>query len=213
MLSIYERGLNNKVSPRETGADDWRAAIAALDTRVLKWMNSRIGSSPWLDTAMVVAAQTLSFVEVALLLAMLPTCGTNRRAVPRVILSLVVATLLVKLLQALVKRPRPFRAEPGLRHLVHRHPGPSFPSRHVASAFAMGVAALPAQRTIGALMLLGGAILGVSRVYVAVHYPSDVLGGAVVGALCGWLFGASDIRSGERDGRTSRAAKVRGWPF
>ncbi len=106
---------------------------------------------------------------------------------PRVLDSLAMATVVVTGVQRVVARPRPFNADRKVRPLISQSSGPSFPSRHVASAFAMAVSGMQGARRIGWLMLAGGVLLAVSRVYVGVHYPSGVLAGAVVGTICGWL--------------------------
>ena len=76
----------------------------------------------------------------------------------------------------------------GLGHIVEEKDPNSFPSGHTCAAFAAGMIWL---RTlpwrwgrITAVVL--AALMGLSRLYVGVHYPSDVLAGAIIGALCAW---------------------------
>ncbi len=91
------------------------------------------------------------------------------------------------LVKANFQRPRPEAAglSPVLR--THSHSGYSFPSNHTANCF--GIASFlgfifPALRGL----LLGVALLiGYSRIYVGVHYPSDILGGAIIGILASVL--------------------------
>ncbi|GAA1239778.1 phosphatase PAP2 family protein [Kitasatospora nipponensis] len=59
----------------------------------------------------------------------------------------------------------------------------SFPSNHTVIAFAAATALWFASRRLGALALLCAALMGASRVWVGVHYPHDVLIGALVGVL------------------------------
>jgi undecaprenyl-diphosphatase len=63
----------------------------------------------------------------------------------------------------------------------------SFPSGHTCAAFAFGVAlcAVLPQKWAKAAALIAAALMGFSRLYVGVHFPSDVIVGALVGALCG----------------------------
>ncbi len=95
-------------------------------------------------------------------------------------------------LKARLRRDRPFIN--GVGTLVGVAPDdPSFPSGHSAGSFAAAVA-LSAFYPRDAPLLLGVATsVGVSRVYLGHHFPSDVVAGAglgsVIGGLVGWLFG------------------------
>jgi len=64
-----------------------------------------------------------------------------------------------------------------------------FVSSHAANTFAVAMLLLLIQRKrwFTALMLTWAAIVSYSRIYLGVHYPGDVLGGAVLGVLCGLL--------------------------
>jgi hypothetical protein len=84
-------------------------------------------------------------------------------------------------------RPRPYAAHAGIVPLAGISSDPSFPSDHVAAAFAIAVAAMFASRRAGRVLLVLAAITAASRLLGAAHYPSDVLGGAVVGAASGFV--------------------------
>jgi undecaprenyl-diphosphatase len=79
-------------------------------------------------------------------------------------------------------RARPFAAHPGAVHLLAaRSADPSFPSDHAAAAFAIAFAVYAVSVRAGALFLLAATAIAVSRVALGLHYPSDVLAGALVG--------------------------------
>jgi undecaprenyl-diphosphatase len=106
----------------------------------------------------------------------------------RVLLLSVVAAVLAlgvnAVLNAALPRPRPFLVLPV--HLLVMSPprDSSFPSDHAAVASAIAVTLLVgAGAGWGVLGLLGAVIIGVSRVIIGVHYPSDILGGMLVGAV------------------------------
>src|ERR671934_1727053 len=84
----------------------------------------------------------------------------------------------------LVHRTRPFDAHPQIHPLYVVHSS-SFPAGHAATAFA-GALLLSylAPRAAPGFVVLA-ALIGYSRVYVGVHYPGDVLGGVLIGVLCG----------------------------
>jgi undecaprenyl-diphosphatase len=82
-------------------------------------------------------------------------------------------------------RERPFAAHPDATHLlVAPSPDPSFPSDHAVAAFAIAFAVVLYGRRMGALFLAGATVIALSRVVVGVHYPGDVVAGALVGLAC-----------------------------
>ena len=92
-------------------------------------------------------------------------------------------------LKPLVARPRPFLDVVGLVSLIAEPDPHSFPSGHTCAAFAAGMIwarALPKgwMRVLAVVLAVG---MGLSRLYVGVHYPSDVLAGAAVGAFSAWF--------------------------
>jgi undecaprenyl-diphosphatase len=88
-------------------------------------------------------------------------------------------------------RARPYEAHPGAAHLfISPSSDPSFPSDHATAAFAIAVSIWLRNRKAGWLALALAMILAVARVAVGVHYPSDVIAGALIGtasALILWL--------------------------
>lgn len=67
--------------------------------------------------------------------------------------------------------------------------GKSFPSRHVFSIFVIGSTLYGSYPAVGVLVCLFGMVLALIRVAVGVHFPKDVVAGAVVGIACGCLTG------------------------
>jgi undecaprenyl-diphosphatase len=86
------------------------------------------------------------------------------------------------------ERPRPFVTHQTATHLLSaRSPDPSFPSDHAAVAFAIAFGVLAFSRRAGLLFLATATLLGLSRVALGLHYPTDVLAGAVVGWVAALL--------------------------
>ncbi len=105
-----------------------------------------------------------------------------RRAAVAAAASAGLAVLVGAVVSDLVDRARPFVAEPGQLHLFIAHSADaSFPSDHATASFAIAVAIVLRKRALGIAALVLAAILSVGRVAVGVHYPSDVLAGAVLG--------------------------------
>lgn len=97
------------------------------------------------------------------------------------VLSAVFCNLLLK---NLVERPRPFEVFQ-LELFIRAPHGHSFPSGHTASSFAAAIALLRMKR--GWIFLIPAAIIGFSRVYLCVHFLSDIIAGALLGTICAWL--------------------------
>src|SRR4051812_21747515 len=123
-----------------------------------------------------------------LAVAFLLVGGHRRRATQRAAvaagLSAGVALAIAQVVARLVDRPRPFVADPHAVHLFAQHAAdPGFPSDHATAAFAIGVALLLRRRTWGVVVLALATVLAVGRVAMGVHYPSDVIAGALLGTL------------------------------
>ena len=86
-----------------------------------------------------------------------------------------------------VMRPRPFVTHPELTALLDPGDQWSFPSGHTLSSFAAATALCFFHRKAGAVAYAVAALIGFSRLYACVHYPTDVLAGLLIGILCGLL--------------------------
>ena len=88
------------------------------------------------------------------------------------------------MIKNLVARPRPFDLLPDLQVLIKKPTDFSFPSGHTASSFAAAGAIFYAgYKKWGTVALILAGAIGFSRLYLGVHYPSDVIWGALVGVL------------------------------
>ena len=108
--------------------------------------------------------------------------------------ALLTASLASGLLKDVADRVRPALAEPGVTALVSVPGDAGMPSGHAATAAAAaGVVALLHPRLRLPLVSLVAAI-GLSRVYLGVHYPSDVLAGLALGLAIAWIVVAGARR-------------------
>ena len=92
------------------------------------------------------------------------------------------------LIKNLVQRPRPFRTFPELQIIIPTPSEFSFPSGHTSSSFAAAAVFyrhLPKKLGVPSVVLAG--LIGFSRLYVGVHYPTDVLAGVIMGILLSYM--------------------------
>lgn len=93
--------------------------------------------------------------------------------------------VILSLLRKKINAPRPYE-EWDIKPLLDRDsPGQSMPSRHVFSATIISMACLHASLSVGVILLVLSALLGLVRVLGGVHFPKDV----VVGYICGLVWG------------------------
>jgi undecaprenyl-diphosphatase len=96
-----------------------------------------------------------------------------------------VASAINGAIKVLVGRPRPTVADPHLHALIAVPSSPSFPSGHAATAFAAAVTIARLAPRVRWWVLGLAALVALSRVYLRVHYPLDILGGALIGIAVG----------------------------
>jgi undecaprenyl-diphosphatase len=118
-----------------------------------------------------------------------------RRVAVAAVASAGLGLLAAKVISELVDRARPFVAEPHQVHLFTAHAADSgFPSDHATAAFAIAVAIFLRTRAWGWVALGFATVLAVGRVGLGVHYPSDVLAGAALGAAAAGVLWAPPLR-------------------
>jgi undecaprenyl-diphosphatase len=93
-----------------------------------------------------------------------------------------------RVVKATSQRARPQEAGVTVHLRTHQHSGTSFPSNHTANVFAAATVLTGAFPVFAPLWFLVAAAVGYSRIYVGVHFPLDVLGGALLGIAIGMLL-------------------------
>lgn len=126
------------------------------------------------------------WILLAVLLFMIPK---TRKAGMFMIGALLVDVILCNgLLKNLVARTRPFDVNTAIELIVKKPKDFSFPSGHTAASFASITALfLAGEKKLAWPALILGTVMAFSRMYLYVHYPTDILGGIAVGILSGYL--------------------------
>jgi undecaprenyl-diphosphatase len=171
-----------------------------VDYSVFKDVNGLSGTQPF-DAFFKFAANDLIYVALAIvaLTFLLPWRSRRtqrRRGAVASTLSAALALLLVVPISAAVDRARPFVAHPAVTHRLIAHARDAgFPSDHASGAFAIATAMLLYDPLLGALLLVLACMVIFARVYVGVHYPGDVLAGALLGAAVALLLWLPPLRA------------------
>jgi undecaprenyl-diphosphatase len=142
----------------------------------------------WEDAARAWAAASEPVFVAGVLLLIAVGLVARRRALRAAgVLALAAAGAALALAVVLahaVDRPRPFVADPQIHAFLAHAADPGFPSDHATAAFAIAVVLVVRLGWAGVPVLVAAIALAASRVLIGLHYPGDVLAGALIGTLC-----------------------------
>jgi undecaprenyl-diphosphatase len=170
--------------------------IDALDKNLFLWLNSQ--NSPFFDKVMWFISGRIEWLPLYLILVGYIIYRYRWRSVA-IIIAVIIAVALadqlaVKAFKDVFQRLRPSQ-NPEIQNIVHivngyRGGAYGFVSNHAANTFALAAfLCLLFRNKYFALFIISWAtIVSYSRIYLGVHYPGDVLGGALLGVFIGWLI-------------------------
>lgn len=158
------------------------------ETDVILWFVSI--HNPIMNIIMTSVSHLASAGFIWILICVLVCCFSKkyRRYAIIPIISLFVALILADVIvKPIVCRTRPFE-ELGLEILVSIPTTSSFPSGHTASSFAAAYSIYSMNHRWGCASLLFATMVGISRIYLSVHWPSDVIIGAIIGVTVAYII-------------------------
>jgi membrane-associated phospholipid phosphatase len=161
-----------------------------LDNSIFLFFNLRGRRPRWLDIAMFILTQVGSGILAVALATFLFFTGQRSLAL-EIVLGTITMGLLTESVKILISRARPFMLHANTRIIGWREPGHSFPSGHTAQAFFFMTVAINqfgwSTPTAVALYTVA-TLVGLTRMYVGMHFPRDVIGGAILGISWGLVF-------------------------
>ena len=163
-----------------------------MDTSLFLWLNSFIGGGGLGDALVRFLASDLQYLlGVAFVVAVLWPARRYRMAIAALVSAAIARLALKPLIVALIARPRPYVALVNVHNIIGPQTGEeyqSFPSGHALFFFALAMAAYLYDRRLGWWFFAGATLMGIARVTGGIHWPSDILGGAIIGILTAWLL-------------------------
>lgn len=156
--------------------------LLQLDGTILLWIQEYLRSDVW-NWLWISITKLGDSGFIWLTTAILMLFFKNTRKVGIVALSSIALCFIITNLglKNIVARPRPYTQIAELMILTHPEKSFSFPSGHTANSFAVALIyfrMLPKKYGVSAVIL--AALIGFSRLFIGVHYPSDVLGGCLI---------------------------------
>lgn len=162
----------------------------SLDFYFFNLINNLAGRWFWLDFLAIFFAKYFGYVLIYCLLWFLVK---DYKKYWRMVAEALIAAFLVRFVLVEVFYVIHFRFRPFVQHAVNLlipYDGSqtSFPSGHASFYFALSTIIYGYNKKVGIWFYLGSALIALSRVFVGVHWPSDILAGAIVGIIMGLIL-------------------------
>jgi len=159
-------------------------AILNIDTEILLFIHEQL-ANVFFDFLMPLITLLAEHGIVPILLCTVLLCFKRTRKTGAVMsLAVILGFLIGNLtLKPLIARVRPYDAISGIQLLIAKQPDFSFPSGHTLVSFECAMTLVFCRNRFRYLAVILAVLIAFSRLYLFVHYPTDVLGGAILGTI------------------------------
>jgi len=166
-----------------------------VDYQIFQFINNFAGHYRWLDWLGVFFASYFQYFLGAGLVIYMLRRGDKIERLKNFKLTLFFFAAAVvsrfvfgEIIKRIVKRSRPFVTHRVVQ-LISEDLNLSFPSGHAVFFFSLSSVVYFYNKKAGIVCFVGSCLMGLARIFTGVHYPSDIIGGAALGILIGWLVG------------------------
>lgn len=163
--------------------------LRPYDLQLLVAANHITGNSPAIRVIVYGVAELLIFLFplILYLLWRMPEARGRHHAARKAVIIALMASIMAIAFKTAISvvylRPRPFVSHPELQYFHLGIDSQSFPSGHAMVAFAIALSLyLSGFRKLGGWLLVFSLLISLGRVFAGVHYPTDVLGGVIIGS-------------------------------
>jgi len=164
--------------------------MTVLDQATFNFINGFAGRWRWLDFLGIFFARYFEYVLlVGLFLLLLRDYKKYWRMILEAFLAaFVVRLVMVEIIRRIFFRPRPFVFNQVHLLVPYSMQEPSFPSSHASFYFALSTIIFGYHKKAGILCYLGSFFIVLSRIFVGIHWPSDVVAGMALGIVMGLVL-------------------------
>lgn len=153
-----------------------------MDLRLFRLINNLSGRYSPMDRLMILISNRIRYAYILIIVIVLLKNRSNRRIAAETGSSVLLSLIAHFFIKLFYYKPRPFKKK-RVGILIPSKLDSTFPSKHTLIAFAASTSIYFFHRSIGSLMLWMSAVTGFSRIWVGHHYPSDIIGSAMLGSL------------------------------
>ncbi len=163
-----------------------------IDFYVFQFINGFAGRWDWLDDLGVFFAHYFEYVLIVGVFLFLFKNFKKYRAIGLMLSEFVSSIILsrfvfTEIIRFIWHKPRPF-VENNVNQLLYHANSAAFPSGHAAFYFALSATVYFYNKKAGFLFFYGTFLICLGRVFCGIHWPLDILAGAMVGIFSAWLI-------------------------
>lgn len=153
-----------------------------MDLIIFQQINQFVFKWLWLDTFAIFFAKYFGYILVILLVLFLIKNFKKywQMVIQAIAAGLVAKFIIAEVIRYFLPRARPF-VENSINVLINHSSAPAFPSGHSAFFFAVSTVVYFYNKKAGLLFFGASFLIGLARVFSGIHWPSDILSGAIVG--------------------------------